>query len=153
LIPPYGDVAPLTLFPKARTAAARALALDSTSAEAHTSLGFIALFHDWNWSVAERELDRAMALDSTSASALLFRAWLFLITGRSERALAEIRHAQQLEPRSPLIATRYGSMLYYGRQYDAAVQQLRRAVEIDPTFQLAHAELAHVYAARGQPVD
>jgi Tfp pilus assembly protein PilF len=153
LLSAYGDIPPLELFPKARAAAARALALDSTSAEAHTSLGFIALFHDRDWTTAERELDRALALDTTAASVRLFRSWLFLITRRPERALQEIRRAQQMEPRSLIINTRVGSMLYYTRQYEAAVAQLRQTIDLDPTYELAHAELAHVYAAQNRPIN
>jgi len=138
---------------RSQETATRALALDSTSAEAHTSLGFIALFHDRDWPTAERELDRALALDATSASILLFRSWLFLITRHPERALQEIRRAQQMEPRSLIINTRLGSMLYYTRQYDAAVAQLRQTIGLDPTYELAHAELAHVYAAQHRPID
>jgi len=58
-------------FPKAKVAALRAMALDSTLPEAHTSLGFIALFYDWDWPAADRAFRNALALDSTYTPALL----------------------------------------------------------------------------------
>jgi serine/threonine-protein kinase len=65
MLPAFGTTPPATAFPLAKVAALKALALDSTLAEAHTSLGIISVFYDWDWPKAAQEFDRALALDST----------------------------------------------------------------------------------------
>src|SRR5207245_2273898 len=67
----WGYDAPREGFSRAKAAAQRALQLDSTLAEAHTSLGIISLYYDWNWPAAEQELARAIALDPQYAAAHL----------------------------------------------------------------------------------
>lgn len=138
----WGFVAPREGFARARVAAERALLLDSTLAEAHTSLGIISLYNDWNWPSAEQELRRAIALDPQYAPAHLFHAWYYLVTGSAEEALREVRRARDLDPLSVIVNTRIATVLYYLRRYDEAVNQLRRTLELDSTNALAHAELA-----------
>src|SRR5437870_1600276 len=76
----FGYVPPRAVYAKAKAAALRALALDPTLAEAHTSLGFIALFYDWDWPTAGQQFDRALALDPRYPDAHLFHGWYFVAT-------------------------------------------------------------------------
>jgi tetratricopeptide (TPR) repeat protein len=150
LLGAYGDLLPRDGFERARIAAGRALALDSLSAEPQTSVGFIALFYERDFPKAERALDRALQLDTTYGFARVLRGWAYVLTGRPDQAVSELERGQRIEPLSLLIATRLGSMLYYARKFPEAEAQLRRTLEIDSTYTLANAELAHVLAVRGR---
>jgi serine/threonine-protein kinase len=146
----FGYVAPKEAFPKAKAAAARALALDSTLVEVHTSLGFIALFYDLDLATARRELDEAVTIDPRYAEARLFRAWYFWASGRVDDAVAEARTAVALDPFSQVYNTRLVTILYYARRYDDAVAQARHTLELDSTFFQVHTELARAYLGLGR---
>ena len=150
VIAAFGTMEPREAFALAKPAAQRAIALDSTLAEAHTSLGFLNLYYDLDPVSARRELDRALALDPNYATARLFNGWCELVERGPAEALRQVRMAERLEPLSPIISTRVGTMLTYARQYDAAKKQLASAQELDPTFALAEDQLARVYAATGE---
>jgi serine/threonine-protein kinase len=144
LLPAFGDVSSGDAFPKAKRAVQRALALDTTLAEAYTSLGIISVFHDWDWETAAHAFDRALALDTNESRAHLFHAWYYVAQGRLEDALREVRTAQRLNPLSPIINARLCSVLYYLRRYDEASAAARQAIQLDSTNQSARAELGRV---------
>jgi TolB-like protein/tRNA A-37 threonylcarbamoyl transferase component Bud32/Flp pilus assembly protein TadD len=149
----YGRLSPKNAFPKARAAATRALALDSTLADAHTSLGFIRLFYEWDFPAADQEFQRAFRLDPRYATARLYHAWYFIALGRTGDALAEVARAQTLEPRAPIIQTRIASMLYFSNRYEEAIAQCKRVLEIDSTYALARTQLGQAYAQVGHFAD
>lgn len=138
----WGYRAPREGFGRAKVAAQRALRLDSTLAEAHTSLAIISLYYDWDWAAADRELTRAIALDPQYAPAYLFRTWHAVITGKPADALRAVRHARELDPLSVIVNTRVATTLYYAHRYDEAIAELRKTLELDSTNGLAYAELA-----------
>ncbi len=146
----FGYVPPHDIHSKAKDAALRALALDSTLAEAHTSLGFIDLFLEWDWATAGRELDRALALDPRYPPAHLFRAWYFLATDRMTDAVGEVQTAVRLDPFSLVNNARLASMLYYARRYNEALAQARRLREMDSMFFQVGVELARAYLQLGR---
>jgi tetratricopeptide (TPR) repeat protein len=137
-------------FAKANEYASRALVLDSTLAEAHVSLGFIALFYEWNWARAGRELAAAVRLDQGRASAHLFHAWYFMATDSVSAGIEEGRKAADLEPVSPLNAVRLVGFLFYGKRYDEALEKGREAFERDSSFSTLRQELARIYVALGR---
>ena len=141
----WGYDAPREGFSQAKAAAQRALLLDSTLAEAHTSLGIISLYYDWNWPAAEQELARAIALDPQYGPAHLFQAWHSIIVGTPADALREVQQAIELDPLSVILNTRWATMLYYAHRYDEAIARLRKTLELDSTNALVHAELARAY--------
>ena len=130
----FGYVAPRTAMPKATEYVNRALALDSTLVEAHSSRAFIATFYDWNWPLAGREFEKAIALDPRYPSAHLWRVWYLLARDSIAEGLREANQALALEPFSVLINTRMVSFLYYARKYDEAVKQAQTTFELDSTF-------------------
>jgi eukaryotic-like serine/threonine-protein kinase len=138
----FGNTAPGDAFAQAKTAALRAVALDSELNLPHTSLGFIAIFHDWDWEAAKRELDRALALDSTEPATHLYRAWYFQARGRLDEALGEMRTAQRLDPLNHIFNARVGTLLNHMRRYPEAEVELRKAIELDSTNAEARADLA-----------
>jgi len=137
-------------FPRAKAAALRALQLDSTLAEAHTSLGIIDLWYDYDRSAGERELTRAIALDPQYPPAHLFYGWYLVLVGRTADAVREARQARELDPLSVIINTRVGSMLFFARRYPEAITQLQRTLELDSINPLVHAELAQAWMAQGR---
>jgi TolB-like protein/DNA-binding winged helix-turn-helix (wHTH) protein len=119
------------LMPKARTAALKALQLDETLAEAHTSLALIAENYDYDWQTAEREFKRAIQLDPGYATAHQWYAEYLSWQGRFEEALAESEKARQLDPLSIIIAADHAAILYYDRQYDHALAQASAVLNMD----------------------
>jgi TolB-like protein/tRNA A-37 threonylcarbamoyl transferase component Bud32 len=148
MLPAFGDVAPAEAFPKARGAARRAIELDETLAEGHTSLAIVSVFYDWDWPLADREFTRAVALDSADARTHLFRAWYYVPVGDYESALRSLLTAQRLDPTSPIIGARLGGMYAYMRRYDDAEKVLHAALELDSTNVGARSELLRVLVAQ-----
>lgn len=134
---------------QAREAATKALELDDTIAEAHTSLAFVKWQYDWEWSGAEKEFQRAIELNPSYATAHHWYAYLLISLGREEQGLREIRLAQKLDPLSLIINTDLGELLCYAQQYEEAIQQTRKTLEMDPNFFLARQALAWSYARKG----
>ncbi len=148
----FGYVPPRAVYAKAKAAALRALALDSALAEAHTSLGFITLFYDWDWPTAGRHFDRALALDPRYPDAHLFHGWYFVAANRMDDAISEVQTAVNLDPFSSVTNARLASMLFLARRYDDVLAQSRRVLELDSMFQghVGRAELARAYLWLGR---
>jgi len=125
--------APSELMPKARAAALKALRLDDTLAEAHTSLALIAENYDYDWQTAEKEFKRAMQLDPGYATAHQWYAEYLSWQGRFDEALAESEKARQLDPLSIIIGVDHAAILYYSRQYDRALAQSLAVLNMDPS--------------------
>jgi TolB-like protein/DNA-binding winged helix-turn-helix (wHTH) protein len=99
----YGVLAPNEAYPKAKAAAIKALELDNTLSEAHTSLAFSLDVFDWDWESAEREFRRAIELNPGYATAHHWYAWHLSEMGRNSEAVAEMRKAENLDPLSLII--------------------------------------------------
>jgi TolB-like protein/Tfp pilus assembly protein PilF len=137
------------ILPKAKEAALRAVQLDDTLAEAHTSLAQIALVYDLDRPTAEREFKRAMELDPNYASAhQWYGQWFLGSVGKLDEGLAELKHAQKLDPLSVTITRVAGELLGYARQYDAAMIEDRKAIELDPESAGARRQAARTYLGK-----
>ncbi len=141
----FGFASTREMLPQATAAAERALALDSQLPETHTSRGFIALFFDWHWAEADTQFRRALALDSTYAPALLFEGWYHVAVGQPDSAVADLRRATALDPLSPILNTRLGSMLAWAGRYASADSVLDAVLALDSSYVLAHFQRAWVY--------
>jgi TolB-like protein/Tfp pilus assembly protein PilF len=130
--------APEDVFPAARAAAEKALELDDTLVEAHTSLAFTTMLYDWDWLGAESEFKRGIELNTSYAPAHLWYAHYLCVMERFDEAIAEIKQAQDLDPLSLTINANAGFVLYLARKYKQAVEQLRKTLELDPSFGLTH---------------
>ena len=142
--------APSEVFPKAKTAAQRALQLDDGLAEAHTSLGLVHLYWDWDWLGAERELKRAIALNRNYGGAHGFYADVLSALGRHDEAIAESRLAQQLDPFSLLVNMDAGWVRFMARRYDEALVAFRKAVEAEPRAGLGYSGVAITEVQKGR---
>ncbi len=149
----YGVMTPNEGIENGRRAAERALALDDSSAEAHSAMGNV-LAQAREWDRAEREFRRAIELNPNYANAHYFYGFLVLPpTGRFDQALNELHKALELDPVSLIINNNLGRVYFWARQDDNAIQQLRRALEIDPQFIPAHNSLIAIYEHQGRYVD
>ena len=144
-----GDLPPIEVLPKAKSAALKAIELDGTLAEPHVSLGHVSYFYDRDWVTAEREFKRAIELNPNYAVAHHWYAiYLSTIPGRISESLAEIRRALELDPTSLIINAWYGRILAVAGQLDEAIEQLKKTVELDPSFILSHYRLGQAYAEK-----
>ncbi len=142
-------VPPKEGFPKAKTAAERALSLDDHLAEAHASLGLVKFYYEWDWNGAEAEFKKALELNPGYAQAHQYYADFVKSFGRFDEALEEMKKALTLDPLSYSINTGIGHVLYLSRQYDLAVDQYRKVVESDPSFVPARLWFGRPYLQKG----
>jgi serine/threonine-protein kinase len=145
-----GDAAipPTKAFSRAKTAVEKALELDDTLAEAHTSLAHLRM-HDYDWTAAERAFQRAVELNPGYATTYHWRGLYLAALGRPEEALAAFKRALELDPVSLAIHTDLGVLSYYARRYDEAIAQYHRVLQMDPGFVRAHVTLGSAYALKG----
>jgi DNA-binding winged helix-turn-helix (wHTH) protein/TolB-like protein/Tfp pilus assembly protein PilF len=144
-----GNIAPHQTFPQAREAAERALALDDTLAEAHTSLAFVKEAFDWDWGGADRAYRRALDLDPNYPSAHHRHGLFLCVLARCDEGLAQLEQARQLDPTSVIINMDAGLGYYIARRYDEAIDRLRNAIELDPTSARPHFYLADCFVQKG----
>ena len=141
----YAVMTPKEAFPKAKTAALKALELDSTLGEAHNSLAFVLDGFDWDFDSAGKEFQRAIELSPGYATAHHWYAWHLSLLGRYDEAIAEMRKAENLDPLSLIINADLAEILVLAHSYDESIQQSRKTIEMDPNFALAHNQLAQAY--------
>jgi serine/threonine protein kinase/TolB-like protein/Flp pilus assembly protein TadD len=135
---------------KARAAALRALKLDDTLAEAHTSLAQVHLFYDWDFAEAEASFKRAIALKPSYETAHHWYAIMLAIAGRFPEAIERIKLAQALAPVSLIITKDAGLIYYYAGQYEQAIAQCKKTLDMSPAFYSAHTALGEIYLRMGR---
>jgi serine/threonine-protein kinase len=138
---------PAVVAPKAEQYALKALALDPTLAQAHTSLGAVRFYADWNWADAESDFRRALELNPDDMEAHRMYSTYLLAMGRTEEASAEIRRAQELEPHSVALQVAVGWTFFYARRYDQAVEHCGNILKSEPDSAGAHDCLGLSYLA------
>jgi DNA-binding winged helix-turn-helix (wHTH) protein/TolB-like protein/tetratricopeptide (TPR) repeat protein len=131
-LPISRDVPAREAMPRAQEAARRALDLDEGLAEAHTALGWIKFFYDWDWEGSEKEHRRALEINPNLPAAHVGFATLLSCLGRHDEALGEMDRAHRLDPVSPLAGALRGQSLFLARRYAEAVEHLRQVLEINP---------------------
>ena len=136
-------------MPIAKQYALKALELDDSLSEAHTALAGIRFYSDWDWPGAESEFKRALALNPSDAEAHRIYSFYLLAMGRFEESLLEVQRAQELDPLSLLTSVNAGWTFYFARQYDRAIAQCRKALELDANSHGAHDCLGSSYRAKG----
>jgi tetratricopeptide (TPR) repeat protein len=143
-------LAPTDAFPKARAAAMHAIELDSNLAAAYAALGYVNLYHDWDFTSAETNFKHALAIDQHLVSAHQYYSILLAALLRAEEAREHIMLARSLDPLSPNVATDMGFELYYDRRYPDAVATLQDAIRNNRNGPLGHFWLARTYQAMGR---
>lgn len=143
-----GHLPPSEGNPKTEEAARKALELDETLAEAHASLAMI-LSVQWDWRGAEAEFAKALRSNPNYATAHHWYSIHLWTVGRLDEAIREWKIAEELDPLLPIIHAYAGGVLYfYARQYDVALAELDKALELDPNFVGVHANRVWVYLAK-----
>jgi serine/threonine-protein kinase len=133
----------------ARQLAEKALQLDDTLAEAHTTLARIAQEHEWDWARAEREYRRAIELNPSNAEARIRYAMYLYGKLRFEEAVVEARRAQQLDPVSPFVHTWAGAAYMYAGRFAEGTAACRKALALDPNYSDPSLVLARTHVAQG----
>ena len=134
----YGIASPRESIPKGEAAARRALEIDGDLAEAHTSLAYVKYQYEWDWAGGESEFRRALELNPNYSTAHQWYALELAGMGRMTDALREINRAQELDPLSLIANVNAGWIFYHARQYDRALEQIRKSLDMDPTFARGH---------------
>ena len=141
----YSNISPNDAHDKAKAAALRAVQIDDTLAESHTSLAAIAADDDWDFYAAEHEFRRAISLNPNYATAHQWYAESLCYVGRFDDALNEIQKSQELDPLSLIIDVTAGEILVRAGKYDQAIAQLGKALDLDKNFPLTHSVLRDAY--------
>jgi len=136
-------------FAKSKPAALRAIELDHNLGAAHTWLGMLAFFYEWEWQNAENEFKRAIELDPNYSFAHLAYAVFLVTMGKPEQGFAEMRRAHELDPTSELTNMVSVHVFYLARQYDPAIEQAEMAIELNPGSWGAYYWLGASYERKG----
>lgn len=134
----YDYLPPREAFPRARDAANRALELDPDNASAWATLGYVALYYDWDLEAGEAAFQLAIELDPTDSKSHQWYANLLTAAGRFPEAEREMRRATELDPLSLIANAALGWVRYFAGRHEAALEQLRLSLELDPDFELAY---------------
>jgi TolB-like protein/Tfp pilus assembly protein PilF len=146
----YGVLSPAEVWTKAASNAAWAVLQDDDSAEAHTSLAHVKSTQDWDWLGSEREFQRALSLNPRYATAHHWYAMSCLAPlGRLDEACDEMILAQTLDPISSIIGRDLARIYYYRQEFDAALEQCDRTIELNPHFSPGYWILGLVQEQRG----
>jgi TolB-like protein/DNA-binding winged helix-turn-helix (wHTH) protein/Flp pilus assembly protein TadD len=137
----YGVLPPKDAYPRAKAAAVKALQLDDTLGEAHTSLAFCLDGYDWDLNAADTEFRRGIDLNPGYATGHHWYAWHLSLLGKNNEAIAEMKKAQSLDPLSLIINADLAELLLIAHFTDESIQQSRKTIEMDANFSLAHNQL------------
>ena len=139
----YGGSPSYQVMPTAKEAASRALEIDNKLAEAHASMAMVNAVHEWRWFVAERQFQRAVELDPACASAYYgYAMYRLLPMGRIGPAVQQLQRALDIEPRSVLFQTARGVIYVAAGNYDSAIQQFRKTLDLGEPYDLGYYYLA-----------
>jgi len=144
----YAFVSPQEAMPEARKAAVTAVELDPLAPEAHASLALVKAAYEWDWAGGEKEFKEALRLNPSYETAYRWYGCVLDPMGRHEEAIAAAKRGEELDP---IISSTVGLELYRARRYDQAVEQLRKAAEIDADYFPTHLWLAWAYLQQHIP--
>ena len=145
----YGLMPATEVMPKAKAAAEKALALDNTLGEAHIALANVRLSYDWDWNGAEQEFQKGLQLSPNYALGYHWHSNLLQVLGRQQEGIAEQQRAASLDPLSLIVNTNLCRAYLFAKQLDAAIQQCRKTLELDPTFWVASTWLLQALYQKG----
>jgi len=149
LLEDYAGTPASETLPKAKAFAQRALQLDSSLAEAHTSLAY-AYRNLWQWEQAEEEFKWAIKLNPNYPTAHHWYSTYLLDLGRNDEAMAEIKRAHELDPLSLIIGTTLTYAYYAEGDVNSSIAQCKRVIDLDPNFPRAHEYLGLAYLKQGR---
>ena len=137
-------------FQKARTAVLTALEIDAALGEGYATLAHVRL-HDWDWAGLDEAFQRALELNPGHAFAYYWYGEYLMTMGRVDESIAMVTTAHAMDPLSSVLSAAFSMLLYLARRYDAAVDRLREALDLDAGHFLLHLRLGLVYLQTGLP--
>jgi TolB-like protein/class 3 adenylate cyclase/Flp pilus assembly protein TadD len=149
VLPNYSQTLGKEAYPKAESAAMKALAIDDNLAEAHISLANVRMWHRWG-NGAEEEFKKGLQLNPNYSTGHQWYSIYLAVTGRLTEAIAEMEKARELDPFSIIINVELGCPYLYSKQYDRAIEYFQKALEMDSDFPFAHFALAEAYDQTGR---
>jgi TolB-like protein/Tfp pilus assembly protein PilF len=149
ILPFYSSRSPAEVFPKARAAAEKSVALDDSLPEAHASLAYIRAYYEWDWAAADREFRKALALRPNFADAHFSYSRFLAASGRMDEAVAEIRRAAELDPREPGLKANTALLSYFQGRNDDALRELLEISRTDPALSTARWGIGLAYEQKG----
>ncbi len=141
----FNVLAPQEAYPLARDAALRALQINESLGEAHTTLAFAKMYFEWDWESADKEFKRALELNPSSARAHAWYSIYLTLMGQTDEALRESNLALSLDPLSVVTRADAGLTFYFTRKYDYAIEQYEKTLQMDPSFAVAYLPLGGAY--------
>jgi TolB-like protein/Tfp pilus assembly protein PilF len=147
---PYSSLPPAEAMPRAKTAALRALEIDPGLAEAHATLGMINFGYEWNYAEAEKDFRIAIDLKPGYVTAHQWYSLFLAAMSRFEEAGIEARKSLEIDPRSAISSSLATVWHYFGREYDQALEELRKSTLIEATSFIPHLFLGYVFSAAGE---
>ncbi len=136
-------------FEKARGYANRALELNDSLAEARTALAAVLMIYNWDWDLAEEQFKHAIELNPNYANAHYLHSVLLQTTGRLQESVTAAEKAQVLDPLSPVIGMGVVSAYFFSEQYDKALDECHKYLEMNPSFVVAQDYLVHLHVRNG----
>ena len=136
-------------FEKARGYAYRALELNDNLAEAHTALAAVLMIYNWDWDLAEEQFKLAIQLNPNYANAHYLHSVLLQTRGRLQESVTAAGKAQVLDPLSPVIGMGVVSAYFFSEQYDKALDECHKYLEMNPNFVVAQDYLVHLHVRNG----
>jgi TolB-like protein/DNA-binding winged helix-turn-helix (wHTH) protein len=149
LLSDWGYMPAKEVVPRAEAAAQKAVDIDESLAEAHTSLANAYYEYDWDWAACAKEFQRAIELNPNYATAHQWYGEYLARMGRYNEAIGENEKAQELDPLSPQIGVSVASRFYEARRYDEAIRQMQSVLPLFLEFPIAYQFLGDFYEAKG----
>ncbi|MFI5251686.1 MAG: protein kinase [Bacteroidota bacterium] len=140
----YSGIPTRITIPLTKNAARKALELDNSLAEAHTTLAFC-LYEAWKYDEAEKEFKQAIALNPKYPTAYHWYNIMLVRTGRADEAWKIIQQAHDLDPFSPVITLNVGAIFFLRGQFEEALTYLKKSIELDPSFAPGYAWIGLTY--------
>lgn len=137
-------------MPKAKAAAMKAVEIDEGLSEAHSSLGLMKMFYEWDWLGAREELTRAIEINPNNALARQRFGMYFNLFGRFDEATRELQRASAMDPLSPQLYWSFALSLFLQRRHHEAIEEIERTLELDGDYQPALYLLGRAYTELGQ---
>jgi TolB-like protein len=141
---------PAEVMPKANRAALRASELDDTLVDAHVNLGRIKMYWEWDWNGAKSEISLARELSPNDPDSVREDAFLHVISGRLEEAVALQERVVQLDPLAPRAREELGRIYWFARRYDDGIRHLQETAELFPNRAAPHLFLCWIFQSKGQ---
>ena len=147
----YRWMPPQDAYRHGSEAVRKALELDETLGEAHSSLGYLDWQFSWDWQAAEREIRHAVDLNPNYVEGRVTLAWYLAWSGRRDEALAEVQKILQLDPVFPYISLQEAGVYYHLRDYKSLLEAAEKSVAKNPGNWSSHYFLAVGYEGSGRP--